>query len=126
MKTYIHSVKTHRTGPASLLFSIHTFSRLPLRRRHTNNNTALLQTLHVTLVITPYPIPHRHEVEARFVEYVIAFGRRFQQTVRQSIVESLLFGGVVFGRVSEVSCSIGEEVFFQLLLFGEKELERVM
>mmetsp|Transcript_45467 Transcript_45467/g.84214 ORF Transcript_45467/g.84214 Transcript_45467/m.84214 type:complete len:290 (-) Transcript_45467:1673-2542(-) len=75
----------------------------------------LLGTLHVALVVTPYPIPHGHEVKVSLVEHVPAPRRQVQQLFRQLVIIPPLLGGVIHaGTQPEVFLPVRYQKVLQL------------
>jgi len=75
----------------------------------------LLGTLHVALVVTPYPIPHRDKVKVSLVEHVPAPRRQVQQLFRQLVIIPPLLGGVIHaGTQPEVFLPVRYQKVLQL------------
>jgi len=92
------------------------------RLGESHDHAPLLRALHVALVVTSDPVPHGHEVEARLVEHVVHPGGDFQQPLRETVVEVLLLGGVIKGRVPEVVRTVGYQVLLELRVVPPREL----
>mmetsp|Transcript_903 Transcript_903/g.2043 ORF Transcript_903/g.2043 Transcript_903/m.2043 type:complete len:284 (+) Transcript_903:182-1033(+) len=85
-------------------------------------HTPLLRALHITLVITPDPIPHRDKVKTRLIKDIVQLGRKLQQPFSQSVIKMLLLSRIVERRMAQIISTVGNEVLLKLGVIAPREL----
>ena len=117
-----HASSASRLSRHHAIVIVVVFIVVARRLRESHDHAPLFRALHVALVVTSDPVPHGHEVEARLVEHVVHPGGDFQQPLRETVVEVLLLGGVIKGRVPEVVRTVGYQVLLELRVVPPREL----